>query len=190
MKPLLFLLFLFGLLNGYAQDSLVSLSRFEQWGKQPGKMLATELQLVGTINLTEFYVITRSDLQSASQQKAVLIKHMTNRLTDVADVRTLYIAPDDLPGVIRFLDSMVVRAGKEIAPGERLFTYVTNDNLQLGLYQREGVTDLYLGRLLLEQKTVFMPSVFSFNRRRVADVLSLLRQSADVMGLPPTAMVK
>lgn len=170
-----------------AQDSVVTISKIEQLAKTPGKLLHTERQPLGNINSTNFYVVTIRDMETGKVQQALQIASQYIRSTDIVSTNSLFIAAEDLQQVLRFMDTILPIITREVLPGEKTYSLVTPDDVALRFHQLDGSSDLYIARLYREQRTVYTPSAIWFNRRRIAEVASLLKSAYTLMQQTLTA---
>lgn len=167
--------------NLQAQDSVVTISKIELWAKTPGKILHTERQPVGNINSTDFQVVTIRDLETGKAQQALQIFNQNGPRIDIVNTNSIFITAEDLKMVIRFMDTIVPRVTKEVLPGEKAYSIVTSDDVELRFHQLDGSSDLYIARLYRTQRSAYAPSAFWFNRRRIPEVASILKSAYTLM---------
>lgn len=164
-----------------AQDSIVTLSKIEQLAKMPGKLLYTEQQHLGSINNTAFHVVTIREVETGQVHQALQIASTFNRTTEMVNTNSVFIGAEDLQTVIRFMDTILPKVTKDVLQGERAYSWITPDDVEIRFHQLDGASDLYIARLYHVQRTAYTPSSFWFNRRRIPELASLLKSALTLM---------
>ncbi len=177
----LFLLAAFFFQFSAAQDSIVALSRFEEWTLQPGKTIRVQVEPLGNWGSSVVSLVKATDVNTGAKKLAVRISYEFDLSVYPVNTNALYLDASELDGVIATLTqfgSEVTTAG---STGQQMLTYTTLDGVQLLCRLHNGVGDCRFSRLYLPQKTPHVPSQFSVNRRRVPEVIALLQRAEQMI---------
>lgn len=173
---LLFINSIFGL-AGIGQDSTISLSKFETFSSQPLKILKIEIKEIGSVGQWMVTKLKTTDAATGISVSAVKIdKNFFNIVPEIVNPTTLYIDIEDLDSVISALDYFIKEQNIQKPAGYPEYSYFTSTDVKVSCYYA-GSWRFELSKVYQKLRTPVAGSVITFNKKRITELVELLRQS-------------
>jgi hypothetical protein len=176
-----FLLILSSLLSNvsFSQDSTITLSHFEQFSSQNGRLLKTESKLIGEIGGLMISTIKSIDANTGQQAAAIMIGTDNDFLPSLVHTRLLYIDSSEVDSVIQALSYFIAEEGKQ-KPGSNVrYSYITATDVEIASFYSStfGNWRLRIGKLYQKLRTPVTGGNIVLNKRRVTDLVEILKQA-------------
>jgi hypothetical protein len=120
-----------------AQDSTISLSKFEKFSSQTGVMLKNETKYIGKIRDIKVYKVRTTDLETNQSLSAVKIDQRKSALMTIVSTGLLYIDIDELDGVSKSLQFYLKEIKNSKPKYEPFYLYTTSNDVQVHCYYED-----------------------------------------------------
>ncbi|MEP6584127.1 MAG: hypothetical protein ABJA90_07660, partial [Ginsengibacter sp.] len=173
---LLFINSIFGL-AGIGQDSTISLSKFETFSSQPLKILKIETKEIGSVGSWMVTKLKTTDAATGINVSAVKIdQKFFNNVPEIVNPTTLYIDIEGLDSVINALDYFIKEQNIQKPEGYLEYSYFTSADVKVSCYYA-GNWRFEISKVYQKLRSPVAGSVITFNKKRITELVELLRQS-------------
>ena len=174
-----FMFFILFSASSSAQDSTISLSKFQVFSTQSGKLFKTFQQSIGYLNTMTVDLLETRDLQSGETRKAIRLSSDQAVETRFTERNALYIDMEDLPALIMALDTFA----KEISSGHnderQKYHFITSNDIRFSLSYQDGLFSAW--HFEINQQYRYLQNTrpgygFYLGKRNLEDLLSILKR--------------
>ncbi len=170
-------------LSCIAQDSTISLSRFERFSSQSLKILKIETQEIGSVGSVGQCVVTKlktTDAATGINVSAVRIyQSFFNNVPEIVNPTILYIDIEDLDSVINALSYFIKEQNIQKPSGHLEYSYLTSTDVKVSCYYSNysGNWRFELSKVYQKLRSPVSGSAITFNKKRITELVELLRQA-------------
>jgi hypothetical protein len=168
----------------YSQDSTITLSKFEKFTSQTGRMFKTETKEVGKIKDILIAKVKTTDVETGESLEAIRIHQNKTMLMTTYTFGVLYIDKEEIDGVVKSLGFYLNQMKTGKPKYEPRFSYVTSNDVEVNCFYSEGVSGgwaVNLNKNYHYTRATVAGSVILLKNKDIDDFVDLMGKAKDAV---------
>ena len=164
-----------------AQDSTITLSKFEEFSTAKGRLLKIELVSIGGMGTLNSEYLSATDLNTRETRTAVRFRYGWRPTSGLIEKDWVYIDREDLPVLLTALDTIKKELAVASLPTQQSFSIVTSNDIRISLRYDEGILSsgwaIYISQLFKHLRSEIPWKTFRINTRYLEALQEIVTKS-------------